>query len=363
FFWEYAEDGNRKMQLTIVAVSAFFLFFAFRGFVFSDWTNYYSYFENVEWYDVLSWELGSEDFYEPGFALLNLICKSAFNNFHFFVFVHTSIVLAIILLFFKQNNMQNIPLALAIFISFGGLGMTINLMRNLICIGIFLVSIPYTRDRRPVYYFAMCTAALMFHFSAIIYFPLYFVLHITINRWIYLGVFLALNVFFLSKASIFLTIAHMLGLEEAFVSRMKAYTELMSASRGLSIGYLERLGTGCLVFLYYEKLKEVRKGQEIFLNSLLLYYVAIFMFAEFSVLSNRLGNLFIFSYWIIWYDIFKVFSISNNRKLFACAVSIYCILKIHLSIINPTQKYDNILFGAETYEQRLSTFNKTMIEE
>ncbi len=83
-----------------------------------------------------------------------------------------------------------------------------------------------------------------------------------------------------------------------------------------------------------------------------------FILSEFQVVSLRMAGLFIFSYWVLWGDLIKCFSIVNNRKLFMAFIGIYCSLKIIGSTNMITSEYDNILFGAKSYEERLYLHNR-----
>ena len=133
----------------------------------------------------------------------------------------------------------------------------------------------------------------------------------------------------------------------------------LAEAKGISIGYLERLLTGSLIFCYYDKLIAMRKENKIFINLFVMYLLATFILADFQVLSERMGNLFIVSYWILWSDLTHAFSISNNRRLFIAFITLYCMMKM-VGLTNlVTSEYDNVLFGAKSYEQRLYIHNRT----
>lgn len=362
FYFNSAEDETSKNKITIASLVVFFIFFGFRGFIFSDWISYYPYFNNCDIDDVIHFEFGNPDYMEPGFTLLCVICHAIFDDFQFFVFVST-LIETILLYRFINKRIDNLPLALAIFLVFEGFMIVVNLMRNAISILVFLNALDFLKNRKPIPYFACCILALSFHYSAILYFPLYFFFHRGYNKWIFLGIFIACNVVFLSRISIFLKIITMLGIGgELLENKIEAYTE-MGSGFGISIGYLERLMTGFLVFCYYNKLKEIREENTIFINALLAYFIAFFLFSEFSEISKRISTLFAFSYWILWIDLIKCFSIENNKKLFIGFLSIYCLMKVVGITKLPDMEYENVLLGnTSTYEQRLFIHNKTFVE-
>ena len=350
-----------KRRAIFASISVFFIFFAFRGFILSDWIIYYKYFQNCNWYDVTEYKIGSELHWEPGFTILNIICKSIYNNYFFLQFI-VCIIDTVLLLNFFRKYIKNIPLALMLYITFEGLVISTNLLRNSIAICIFLNSLTYIKERKPIHYFSLCLLALSFHTSSLVYFPLYFFFHKKANKWLYLGIFIACNIIYLGHISVFLTIASILGIDQQFAMRVKAYTEVFNESTGISIGYLERLMTGILVFLYYNKLEDIRKKNAIIINGLIGYFVMYFFLSEFSVMSKRFATLFAYGYWIIWIDLIKCFAIRNNKRLFECFIFIYCVFRMIGSAYLPDFQYDNLIFGIKSYQERLYIHNKTFKE-
>ena len=353
-----AKDDAMRLRYTLFAVGGFFFFFAFRGFILSDWIIYYPYFFDCSLSDIYNYQINEQGLFEPGFTVLTVFCRGIVRDYHFFVFI-CSLIDTVLLLRFFRKRVDNISLALLIYFVFEGLTISTNLMRNSISILIFLNAIPYLQARKHLQYFSLCLFAMSFHMSAAFYLPLYFFIHRSINRWVYLAVFIVSNLVFLLHISIFESLANLLGFGEIFSSRIRAYTELYNISTGISIGYLERLFTGLLVFLYMDKLRSLHKENNIYINAILIYFCMFFLFSEFRVMSQRLCTLFVFGYWMVWLNLIKVFSIENNRRLFIGFVFVYCVLRIAQSTYLPDFEYDNVLFGAKSYQQRLYIHNKT----
>ena len=63
-------------------------------------------------------------------------------------------------------------------------------------------------------------------------------------------------------------------------------------------------------------------------------------------------------YWIIWIDLLKCFSIKSNMVLFVLFLSAYSVLKIWGMTNLVTLRYDNVMFGSESYEERLYIHEK-----
>ncbi len=357
FIFENTEDNTLKKRIRYSSVAIFVFFFGLRGFILSDWINYYEYFYNCDFSYLWEW-YNTQGVAEPGFSLLCLIVKSIWCNYHFFVFVCCIIDTALLLRFFDKRT-DNIPLALTIYICFEGLLISTNFMRNSIAILLFLNAIDYIENRDAKKYFLIIAIAVTFHVSALLYVPLYFFLHRKCNKWIYLTVFIVCNIVFIGKISLVSTALGILGVDESLSMKIRAYTEIYDKSTKISIGYLERLFTGILIFCYYNKLSDVRKENILFINAVMAYFMSFFLLSEFEVLSKRICALFAFSYWILWIDLLKCFAIENNKKLFATFIGCYCILKIGSSTMLPDFKYENLLFGIQSYQERLYYHNRT----
>lgn len=358
-FYVQADTDEVKNRISLILVSVFLFFFGFRGFILTDWVVYLPQYENMRWDKVFDYFNTISNNCEPGFAILIMICKSVFPSYFFLCFIISLFNIYSLTVFFKRYT-NNIPLGFLLFLVFEGVIIMSNLLRNSISISIFLLALPFLEERKPLRYFLMCSLAACFHISALLYIPLYFFLHIRFNKWFYVAVFVFINVAFISHVSIVLTIFQLLGIDEVMAMKVKAYTEMYSSSISVfSIGYLERFASGILVILYYEKISAMHSGKGTILNAFLLFLSFYFLFSEFEVFAKRICLLFIFGYWVIWGDLIRCFYYENNRKIFLCFVIIYSLLKTIFVTRYPGYDYQNILFGADNYNERLMYHNKT----
>lgn len=354
------DDQDFCYKLKIVGVSVYFVFFAFRGFIFTDWLTYYIEFDNVNLDLLLHYELGKSR--EPLFLILMLITKGIINDFHFLIFICTAINTWLLITFFRKYT-DNIFICLVLYLVFEGFGISINLMRNSIAIFIFLNAIEHLEKRQPLQYFGMCLMAVGFHFSAFVYIPLYFFFHRKMNKWGYLTILIMCNAVFIFHIPIFMRLISLLGIGGAFLeNKIDVYSEIGNRL-GFGMGFIERFITGLLVFLYYDKLNSIRPTNKIFINGLITYFICSFMFSEFTEISKRLAMLFVFSYWIIWGDLIKCFAIKNNRRLFIAYLCVYCLLKTTVTINQPVDQYENLLFGkTKSFQERKYIYDRTFEE-
>lgn len=359
----YQTIDNKEIRQYLIAgcFIIYLFFFGFRGFIGTDWTGYYPAFDSCSssylyinpFTMIDGWRI------EPGFTLLMFLSKSILPSYDFFIFI-CCLINEILLFKFLSKRTDNIPLTLIIFLCMGGFIMQVNLLRNSIAILLFINSLEYIEKKEPIKYYSICVLAISMHLSALLFLPLYFILNHKCNKWVYLVIFAIGNAILLLHIKTITPVLSMIVGEDKIAKMLDAYTQGVyeDANFKISIGYIERLLTGTLVFLYYDKLIEIREDNKLFINSFIAYISMFFFLSEFSVMSERMANLFSYSYWILWPDLMKCFNFKNNKNLFIAFISIYSIFKIIGMTSSQELEYDNIIFGAQSYQERLYQYNR-----
>jgi hypothetical protein len=298
--------------------------------------------------------------WEPGFTILGVLCKTIFDDFQFFVLVCCLINMYLLVHFFKKY-VTNLPLALMIYLGMRGITLSTDLMRNSLSLLLFVNSIQYIVEKKPIPYFSIGIVAVLFHSSALVYLPMYFILNRKYNKWILLSIFIAANIIYVAHIPIFKSIISLFITNFADSTQLWVNTYLdMDQSTGsvISIGYVERLLTGILLFCYMNKLYEIRKNNYVFVNSLFLCLCTFLFLSEFRTISVRCSTLFCFAYWIVWIDFIKCFYYRNNKLLFISFIGIYCILRTFGDCNSALANYYNVLFQNRTYNERLLNFRQ-----
>ena len=357
--YRYSSEAG-KTWIKAISILVFILFFGFRGFVGDDWTIYYPTFESMYSDNVVNIATSMEmSDLEPGFSILQAVCKFIYPNYHFFIFVCCLLQCALLYNFFRKR-VDNLPLAFLVFLCMSGVGLEINLLRNSISLFICLNALDFLVKRKPLQYFSLCLLSMTIHISSIVFIPLYFFLHKRLPRWAYITIFIFSALFLLAQINfigpILIYLASFMG--DIYVELVRNYVEgEVAAIQGfLSVGFIERLFTGILIICYYDKLVTINKENTIFINAFLLYFLSFALFREFEVASRRIALLFVFSYWILWCDLFKCFVYKGNKILYALFILCYGLLKIYSSTNEPKFEYDNILFNAKSYGERYTIY-------
>lgn len=263
----------------IVYLYLFFLglFLCFGYTTGSDWRTYEKLYEWVE---------NQKDslflFVEPGYVIYNSIFKLlGIPFFPFFIF--TKVVLYLIVI--KSLKYYCLPntffLSLLFFISWYAFFLFIdNPMRNLIAVGIFLMSLRYVHERNFKKYLMMTILAVSFHFSAIIMLLFYYLANKRISTSIFVLLFIVLNVILLSRNLIF-------GITDALFSNIPLIGDkiLAYSEGGHTDGEGKLFSFGLLVHvLIFSLLMYGRKTIEKYPSGEM-----IFVFAAFFPIFFRLG--------------------------------------------------------------------------
>ena len=355
-----ADDGIRKGKLVNTASAILILFFGLRGFIQSDFQNYYPWFEELPTLWDRNFFQAFADNYESGFVLYSILCKSIFPNYFFWIFISSLIDILLLKKIFNKYSV-NVCLSFAIYFTIGAIIMEFNLMRNIKAILILVLATQYIKERRIGRYLLCVFLAMLFHVMAIIFIPLYFVLDKKWAKPVLWGIFitcmavLLLRIKFISP--LLVSVAGFLGGEYAVMLETYFSSGMLESSYGVSFGLIERVFTFFLIVYFYDKWEDKTGNKYIFLNMVIAYFMCFSLLAEMSVLLERFAYFFALSYCIFYPNLFKTLQIYSNKVLLA----VYMFLLFTLKIAQQTQtivcRYDNILFGIESFEERLSTLD------
>ncbi len=354
------QEKARK-QINLLVPLAYLLFFGLRGFIGWDWVNYYPLFDTIPRIDAI--HTFKEGDFELGFIYFTSIIKTINPDFHFFIFINSLITTLLMHIFLKRYvPIKYYAFAFLMFIVMEGLTLELNLIRNIKSILLFLISLKYIENRNLIKFLLLNILGLLFHWSAVFYLPLYFFLHKRMNLVVFIVIFIVGNIIYLLQIEYIKPfikfVAPLFG--EVAESRAESYlkSSIFGSQYGITLGYIERVATSLLIMFYYQKLLEKSKSNVLFVNSFIIFFIVYFYFSEITVIVNRVGILFIFTYWILWS---QVIILAERQIKIALLIffSVYLNVRIISMTNNILYKYDNIAIGThESYESRLNTYNK-----
>lgn len=359
----YFVRSNRLFIRTASFIGLLF-FFGFRGFIGWDWYLYYPAFNKVHTITNFDPSIFKETHFDHGFIYYMSFLKTIWNNFHFFIFVNTLIDLFILDLLIQRYSKSNYAFVFLLFIVMGGFYMETDILRSTKSLMLFLLSLKYLYDRKPIPYFLLNFIGCTFHLSAIVYLPMYFLLHKKIPKLIVIIIFLVgFIIFFFQLAYLrpfLIWISTIMG--EKYLNLLNKYLNisLYSTSYGFTIGLIERIITVCLIIIYYDKILKESNINKMFINSYLVYFIFFFYFAEIKIIPFRVGGLFVFSYWFLYPKIIKVMENINNKIIVLSVFSIYGLIKIGDITNTILCRYVNVLFANDSFESRVKIFEYSL---
>lgn len=238
--------------------------------------------------------------FEFGYFSLNVIIKTFTDSSHVFFFV---VEFVICVFLYKSLNKYTKSVAIALLIYFTVLFTTLDVafIRQGIAVLLFLFSIQYIKERKFLHYCLWVTAAVAFHNSALVLYPLYFVCNrVFSNKQIIVAVVVSI-VFFVLKIDI-------VGPLLPFFSddlRIAYYidTAKYSISRPFSVTHAEFLLILAVLFSYRGRIDKLKRDSayfNIFINLFVIYGILIFLFFGVSIVSARLKFYFLTSFLIIF---------------------------------------------------------------
>lgn len=356
---------KKKKQSKVPANAAFIIMLVFiglRGHLHTDFVNYYPFFE---WLPTLFELKGSsflnlEFMFEPGFVIYSSLCKTFIDNYFVWVFINTLVDLLVFRYVFKRYCTSEI-LPFFFLLAFYGLTLEFNNFRNVKALDLFLLSIPFLLQKKLIPYIFLNILGMSFHVSSIFYIFLYPVLNKQLPRSLVWSLIIVVNLMYLGNihltSNLLDFVFGVLGTDLTTVEKLANYTDIDNAYK-FSFGYFERTLTIILCTLLYSRLIKQNRMNIWIYNSLFLYYFTHLFFSDVQVFSERIPLLFVFSYWLIYTNIFNLNF--RLRPLIVCFVGLLSLIKITLGCGNITNYYDNILWGVKDYNERKANVSATI---
>ncbi|MCM1321742.1 MAG: EpsG family protein [Bacteroides sp.] len=345
------------------------IFIGFRGFIQTDWFSYYKFFEKTpSLLDNAFIDYVHNSEFEVGFTVFSSFIKLFSANYFVFQFVNYLIEFIVLYTLFRKYLGRNFLFGFLFYYIFGCLTMSINLLRNSKAILIFIISLKYIERHQFFRYLFFNCIGCLFHVTAILYIPLYFLLSKEWNGKLLIFLFIIGNVFFFFHIEwikiLFQIFAPFCG--QRIGSMMEFYTKskIFASSYGFSIGFIERFMTFLLIYHYRKKIYALNKTNIIFINCLFCYVYVYLFTSEMAVLTDRLPLLFVFSYWFVYPQIYESLNSINIKRLFLLILMLYSIIKL-IKFNYAFVMYDNALFTHLNYNDRsyyLKKYAKFLIE-
>jgi hypothetical protein len=228
-------------------------------------------------------------------------------------------------------------------------------LRNVKAVMIFLISIKYIHEKKIMRYMALNFLGVLFHASAIIYLPLYFILNIRFNKALIFWLWVFGNAIFLTQFNwmreiLYNTIDYSFG---RYSSLLRRYQDV--GEQGISIGYIERSLSFILLFLFQNKLEKKGNVSNVFINVMYIYIFIHLYFFEMDVIVKRFSLLFLCGYWIIYPNIYRIIP-KQKKCIFLFLMILYGALRLGYNNAFIERRYENVLLPHQSRQQRESIY-------
>lgn len=269
--WGY----NKKSRFVSFCLSLFFLwlvgFEGLRWQVGTDWYSYYNYFQLPEDY------LG----FEPGYKYLNILFRKYTNNYSYFL-----VFLAAFCYYFIFKTLRELsdkPM-MAVTVFYGMMAAFVGMNRQYFAFAICIFAIKYIIRRDLVKFLLSIFLALLFHRTAIFFFPSYFMFGLRLSfRKILVGVVLLLPFYLFSLLNKIPYVEYFAFLGSDFTYRIQTYQD-SNLNFSAVFGIVKRLFFICIFYKYI-----ILKHKNSVSNLLFNFYVfgtAIYFITNGTILQS-----------------------------------------------------------------------------
>jgi len=270
-----------------------------------DWQAYQEFLTDLSTEDSLYQTFGQFPEFEKGFIIFSYVVKSLGGGLQTIFLLMAMGTVALMLLSFKKYT-PFFLVAILIYL-YNGYPLNFGYIRQGISVAIFTYAIRYIESREALKYFCLFFIAVLFHTSAILFVPFYFILNKSFKHSV---VVIAIVVSFLFSYLDWMGV--LLSLFDVFLGGNLAfaklheyylrYTDVEEVRVGLSTVFFERL----FVFLYFSYNKQFFSNRikyfNVFYNLMFGYFCMYLLFIDIAVLLERIGlyfdiaNIFMYSF-------------------------------------------------------------------
>lgn len=209
---------------------------------------------------------------EYGYQLFEYILLNSTHNYFWVFFISTAFITSIYIKTIKDYSSSYL-LAMYFFITLGSYTFGFNVLRQAIAISICLLSLPYLLNRKFLKFIMVILLACLFHISAIIFIPFYFIVHLRV-KIIYKIFITFFSSFALSRLFIYYLAANN--------PRYGLYTETYTKGNG----YLTLSFYVAIIILLYAVMRIYKIKDELFIKLFTLYATGVVLVIPIALLGT-----------------------------------------------------------------------------
>jgi len=274
---------------------------------------------------------------EIGYLFLNSLVKTIGFNFYGFTLLHSCFFYLVFYLALKRYHL-NFGYILIVFLYKLFIFNTFVSLRQSIVLVIFLFSLKYILEKKPIRYYAFILPCLWIHSSAMFLIPLYFLCHFRFTKkTLVLYAFIFFLLFLLNYTGVYV-FNPMQILEQVFANNttmLLKVDQYFTEEVGVNIlNVIECYAIIIFLYFHFEQCYQT-KEERLFVNLFLLLIPIVTFFRSFEIMV-RLRDYFSISMAFVLSYIFKSYS-KKDQLLFYFFTTLLCFA----GFIRYIYQYDN----------------------
>lgn len=189
---EFVPDKKLKINILVVLCMVVALFGGLRWNTGNDWDQYYSHFQNSNWDNIFNYERFGTNTgvvkLEPGFVFINVIIKLIFPSFYWYNIIICSFI-QYAYYKFSTYHCPSHPVFLYAVIQL--MSFLFFPVRAGLAVAVCLWGYKYVKEQKLVRFVSVVAVASLIHYQCLIFFPLYWIGKIKLNKLIYIIIYIA----------------------------------------------------------------------------------------------------------------------------------------------------------------------------
>lgn len=272
----------------------------------TDYFNYVRIFENVN--------SGISTRSEPGYVLLNFIVGSLGGNIHHLFFIVSFMTILFVYLFLNTYK-EEFSIGLGIFIYLIlYYNISLNIVRQSLAVVIVLYAFKFIEKRKALKFYLFIGIAMLFHVSAIVILPFYYIYNNLANKSILLKLFIYIVIFIaIVNYQTFIEFIGINILRNPYYLHY-AQSEAVDMGIGLFIIYAPTVMLGAI---FYNKLNSINSNFKFYYFLLIIGFI-LRLLPYFGASSlERIADYFLVSQvWLVPFY-YRTFNVKNYSVLFS----------------------------------------------
>ena len=310
---------------------------------------------------------------EYGYAILSSVIKIFSSDYQV---VHLIMSFISSYFFFKSlKEYRNLNIYLILLLYWGYIYLTLNMsgIRQAVSLSIFFYSLRYVKEEAPIKMLMCAILAILFHYSAIIIFPLYYILKKFPSSFLIISVLSIGFIIYCFQVPLISRMVEYISMYTGNVILYKVYyyvTNADEAGSGISLKIIISIILFIILYIRKERMQNVCADTNIFMHLYYIYLVANLYLWDTGDVIVRLQYYFVLGL-ILSFSIYMGSLTRNSNKITViCVCFILSFISSNPIFLNkynalPYNPYQNyiiyqILGKSSSGEQRLEMWKRTL---